>query len=186
MTAVALEMMSFFFFSVDVQDALLMFLIKATASFLITKNLWLCKWTSEIHTDYGIVQTGSIKGRLIACFPFVLGKLYLLSAFQLICHPRSYSVHFEGLAGKALTPSVFKFISLWKEWGRGLPFNFNSIYLWTLKCVWLSCHLPGHLLEGFCPQTELKGSVTFALAMMWFSVAVESLSGVRLLQPHGL
>lgn len=39
MTAVALEMMSFFFFSVDVQDALLMFLIKATASFLITKNL---------------------------------------------------------------------------------------------------------------------------------------------------
>ena len=40
MTAFALEMMSFFFSpSVDVKDALLMFLIKATASFLITKNL---------------------------------------------------------------------------------------------------------------------------------------------------
>ena len=93
MTAFALEMMSFFFSpSVDVKDALLMFLIKATASFLITKNLWLCKWTSEIHTDYGDCVNWKYQREVDCLLPICIRKIIFtlcisinLSSQELLC-----------------------------------------------------------------------------------------------------
>ena len=48
-----------------------------------------------------------------------------------------------------------------------IPFTYELSSVFECRVIF-----HGHLLEGFCPTTDLKGSVTFALAMMWFSVAV--------------
>lgn len=101
-------------FSVDVKDALLMFLIKATASFLITKrNLWLCKWTSEIHTDYGDCTNWKYQREVDCLLPIYIRKIIFtlcisisLSSQKLLCS--SWRPGWESIDTQRLQVTVHK------------------------------------------------------------------------------
>lgn len=127
---------------------------------LITKkNLWLCKWTSEIHSDY--VNCTNWKYQMEAdCFV----SIYIREIIFTLC--TSISLSSKSYSAQHTTPKwrlVQPLQQTVQNHCKRVGWSPSSAYCLILMCIWLLRHLPVVSCHSMFQQTERKCSITFDL-----------------------